>query len=104
VDVWLLVLDDDVLDVEKQFRRRVTLRPRAWTRVSFRTKYLPASGEGRFTRKSDGTYSVKPGYQPDLTHIVGIGFEGDGLVGSGGADASGSYKIIIDDVKLIIFN
>jgi hypothetical protein len=104
VDVWLLVLDDDVLDVEKQFRRRVTLRPRAWTRVSFQTKYLPASGEGRFTRKSDGTYSVKPGYEPDLSHIVGIGFEGDGLVGAGGAEGSASYKIIIDDVKLVIFD
>jgi hypothetical protein len=103
VDVWLLILDDDVLDVEKQFRRRITLRPRAWTRVSYRNKYLPRSGEGRFARKSDGTYAVKPGYEPDLTRIVGIGFEGDGLAGSGGENASGSYKVIIDDVKLIIF-
>jgi hypothetical protein len=103
VDMWLLLLDDETLDIGRQFRRRISLRPRAWTRVSYRIKDLPRSGEPRLEIKRDGSCVVKGAYRPDLTRIVGVGFEADGLVAYGGRENAESYKIIIDDVKLIVF-
>jgi len=103
VDLWLLLLDDETLDVGRQYRRRVTLRPRAWTRFSFRTGDLTRNGEPRLDVKSDGTYAYKAAYRPDLTRILGVGWEADGLVDSGGRENGGSYKVIIDDVKLVMF-
>lgn len=103
VDIWLLLLDDEVLDVDRQFRRRISLRPRAWTRVSYRIKDLARAGEPEFEVEKDGSVIVKEGYRPDLTRVVGVGFEADGLETFGGAGNAGSYRIIIDDVKLVIF-
>jgi hypothetical protein len=103
VDIWLLLLDDEVLDVDRQFRRRISLRPRAWTRVSYRIKDLARAGEPESVTENDGSVTVKEGYRPDLTRVVGVGFEADGLETFGGAGNPGSYKIIIDDVKLVIF-
>jgi len=103
VDIWLLLLDDDAVDVARQFRRRISLRPRAWTRVSFRIKGLAKTGEPRFRLKSDGTYTVHAGYRPDLTRVIGVGFESDGLAGAGGEDNGSSYRLIFDNVKVIIF-
>jgi hypothetical protein len=103
VDIWLLLLDDEALDVDRQFRRRISLRPRAWTRVSYRIKDLPLSGDPGFEIKRDGSCVVKGAYRPDLTRIVGVGFEADGLAAYGGSAGAGPYKIIIDDVKLIVF-
>jgi hypothetical protein len=103
VDLWLLLLDDEALDVERQYRRRVTLRPRAWTRLSFRTPDLARNGEPRFDVKGDGSYAYKAAYRPDLTRILGVGWEADGLVAAGGRDNAGTYKVIIDDVKLVMF-
>jgi hypothetical protein len=103
VDLRLLLLDDETLDVDRQYRRRVTLRPRAWTHVSYPIKYLPRTGEPRFQVEPDGSYDSKEGYRPDLTRIIGVGFEADGLTSSGGAKNTRSYKVIIDDVKLVIF-
>ncbi|UCH79245.1 MAG: DUF4091 domain-containing protein [Candidatus Coatesbacteria bacterium] len=103
VDLWLLLVDDEALDVDRQYRRRVTLRPRGWTRVSFRTPDLARNGEPRFDVKGDGTYAYKAAYRPDLTRIVGVGWEADGLVAAGGRDNEGSYRVVIDDVKLVIF-
>jgi len=103
VDLRLLLLDDETLDVDRQYRRRFTLRPRAWTHVSYPIKYLPQAGEARFEIEPDGSYDLKEGYRPDLTRIIGVGFEADGLTSSGGAKNPGSYKVIIDDVKLVIF-
>lgn len=103
VDIRLLLLDDETLDVDRQYRRRVTLRPRAWTHVSYSTKYLARTGEARFEIERDGSYDLKEGYRPDLTQIIGVGFEADGLTSSGGVKNPGSYKVIIDDVKLVIF-
>ncbi|HUU57117.1 MAG TPA: hypothetical protein VMW93_07235, partial [bacterium] len=103
VDVRLLLLDDEALDVDRQYRRRVTLRPRAWTHVSYAIKYLPRAGEPRFEVERDGSYDLKEGYRPDLTRIIGVGFEADGLTSYGGEQNPGSYKVIIDDVKLVIF-
>jgi hypothetical protein len=103
VDLRLLLLDDETLDVDRQYRRRVILRPRAWTHVSYSIKYLPRTGEARFEIERDGTYDLKEGYRPDLTRIIGVGFEADGLTSSGGGKNTGSYKVIIDDVKLVVF-
>jgi len=103
VDVRLLLLDDEALDVDRQYRRRVTLRPRAWTHVSHRIKSLPRTGEPRFEVERDGSYDLKEGYRPDLTRIIGVGFEADGLTSCGGEQNPGSYKVVIDDVKLVIF-
>jgi hypothetical protein len=103
VDLRLLLLDDETLDVDRQYRRRVTLRPRAWTHVSYPIKYLPRTGEARFEIERDGSYDLKEGYRLDLTRIIGVGFEADGLTSSGGEKNPGSYKVIIDDVKLVIF-
>ncbi len=103
VDVWLLLLDDEALDVDRQFRRLISLRPRAWTRVSYRIKDLPRSGEPKFEIKRDGSCVVKGAYRPDLTRIVGVGFEADGLAAYGGKADAASYKVVIDDVKLVIF-
>jgi hypothetical protein len=103
VDVRLLLLDDDALAVERQYRRRFTLRPRAWTYVSYPVKYLNRAGEPRFDVKRDGSYALKEGYRPDLARILGLGFEADGLTGAGGEGNAGSYKVIFDDVKLVVF-
>ncbi len=104
VDVWLLLLDDEALTFDRQYRRKISIRPRAWTRVSYSTKYLRRAGEPRFAFESGGSYALKPGYALDLSHVVGVGFEADGLTSWGGKDNSGSYKVIIDDVKLVIFD
>ena len=103
LDLWLLLLDDETVDVARQYRRRVSLRPRAWTRVSYLTKYLPRAGEPTFDVKGDGSYVVKDAYVPDLSRIVGVGFEADGLAACGGKGNNGSYAVVIDDVKLVTF-
>ncbi len=104
VDIWLLLLDDEALTFDRQYRRGISLRPRAWTRVSYSTKYLLRAGEPQFAFKRRGSYVLKPGYALDLSHVVGVGFEADGLTSWGGKNNPGSYKVIIDDVKLVIFN
>jgi hypothetical protein len=103
VDIRLLLLDDEVLDVDRQYSRRISLRPRAWTRVSYRIKDLARAGEPEFEAKADGSIDLKDAYRPDLTRVVGVGFEADGLEAFGGAGNAGSYKVIIDDVKLVLF-
>jgi hypothetical protein len=103
VDLRLLLLDDEARDVDRQYRRCVTLRPRAWTHVSYPIKYLAATGEARFELEGAGSYDLQEGYRPDLTRIIGVGFEADGLAVSGGEGNPGSYKVIIDDIKLVLF-
>jgi len=103
VDLWLLLLDDETLDVGRQYRRRISLRPRAWTCVSYRVEHLPQAGEPTFGLEADGSYVVKPAYLPDLSRIIGVGFEADGLTAYGGKGNAGSYKVVIDDVKLVTF-
>lgn len=103
VDIWLLLLDDETLDVDRQFRRRISLRPRGWTRVSYRIKYLDKAGEPKFDAKRDGSYVIKAAYRPNLAAILGVGFEADGLSAYGGKESAKSYRILIDDVKLVVF-
>lgn len=103
VDIWLLILDDETLDVDRQFRRRISLRPRAWTRVSYRIKYLDKAGEAKFGVKSDGSCIIKAAYRPNLAAIVGVGFEADGLTAYGGKGSPKSYRVLFDDVKLVTF-
>lgn len=102
-DLTLLLLDDDAAPVEKQFRRRLTLRPRSWTRVSLNLKRLPDEGESSLRLRSEGAYYLMPQYRPVLSHLIGVGFEADGLEKAGGRDNTGSYKLIVDNVKVIIF-
>jgi len=102
-DLTLLLLDDDAADVAEQYRHRVTCRPQAWTRVSLRVRDLAEAGEQQFRIKEDGTAYVKAAYKPDLSRVLGVGFEADGLAGAGGRDGKARYKLVIDNIKLVIF-
>lgn len=103
VDVWLLVVDDDAAEVGDQYRRRITIRPKGWERVVCRIKDFKYSGEARFLPAPGGGAAVRPGYQPDMANVIGFGFEADGLAADGGNDNAATYRVIIDNVKVVKF-
>ena len=103
VDVWFLVLDDPAADVDQQFRQRITLRPRGWTRVSYRLRSFADGGEGRYRPGVKGGITIQPAYRPEMSNVIGFGFEADGLAAAGGKGNAGSYRVIVDNFKVVKF-